>query len=54
MVADACGDADVGVAEGSLKCLEGLDAAARKGMHGSQPPVITDDMTSPSCVAARR
>ncbi|MGW0883041.1 recombinase family protein [Streptomyces sp. NPDC002671] len=24
--------------------LEGLDAAARKGKHGSRPPVITDDM----------
>ncbi|GAA3415615.1 recombinase family protein [Streptosporangium vulgare] len=23
--------------------LEGLDAAARKGKHGGQPPVITDD-----------
>lgn len=24
--------------------LEGLDAAARKGKHGGQPPVITEDM----------
>ncbi|WP_372405396.1 hypothetical protein [Streptomyces luteireticuli] len=24
--------------------MEGLDIAARKGKHGGQPPVITDDM----------
>lgn len=33
--------------------LEGLDAAARKGNHGGRPPVITDDICTPSSAAAR-